>query len=165
MVWYFYQSQNKLQKKKGKIKQKKLENVTWRPGEVGPPQPSRPRGARGSSSPSRASKLLGGMPPSEPRTTRRRRVLPGLPVAFFSRLETPLFRPHPFPPPELPPPPPVFNFITTRERRRSPSQELVAIDVKESSQGVHRLRRPRLRHRAEGIDSRNSRAAVPFVVF
>src|SRR3954469_22922624 len=46
-----------------------------------PTQPSRPRGARGSSSPSRASKLLGGMPPSEPRTTRRRRVLPGLPVA------------------------------------------------------------------------------------
>src|SRR3954470_14766487 len=38
-----------------------------------PTQPSRPRGARGSSSPSRASKLLGGMPPSELRTTRRRR--------------------------------------------------------------------------------------------
>src|SRR3954465_15701480 len=30
------------------------------------------------------------------------------PHGLFSRLETPLFRPHPFPPPELPPPPPVF---------------------------------------------------------
>src|SRR3954471_23168281 len=117
-----------------------------------PTQPSRPRGVRGSSSPSRASKLLGGMPPSELRSTRRRREPPGFPVAFFSRLETPLFRPHPFPPPELPPPPPVFNFITIRERRRSPSQELVAIGVKESSQGVHRLRRPRLRLQAEGIE-------------
>src|SRR3954463_7367032 len=120
-----------------------------------PTQPSRPRGARGSSSPSRASKLLGGMPPSEPRTTRRRRVLPGLPVAFFSRLETPPSRPHPFPPPELPPPPPVFNFITIRERRRSPSPELVAIDVKESSQGVHRPRRRRLHRWVQAIEARS----------
>src|SRR3954471_25070781 len=36
------------------------------------------------------------------------------PRGLFSRLETPLFRPHPFPPPELPPPPPVFDFVTTR---------------------------------------------------
>src|ERR1041385_9230509 len=44
MVWYFYQSQNKLQKKKGKIKQTKLVNVTWRPGEAGPPSPAGPQG-------------------------------------------------------------------------------------------------------------------------
>jgi hypothetical protein len=128
-----------------------------------PTQPSRPRGVRGSSSPSRASKLLGGMPPSELRSTRRRRELPGLPVAFFSRLETPPFHPHPFPPPELPPPSPVFDFITNRKRRRSPSPELVANGVKESSQGVHRLRRSRLHHRVQAIEASSLEHVAIFI--
>src|SRR3954462_455836 len=128
-----------------------------------PTQPSRPRGVRGSSSPSRASKLLGGMPPSELRSTRRPPGLPGPPLAFFSRLETPPFHPHPFPPPELPPPSPVFDFITNRKRRRSPSPELVANGIKESSQGVHRLRRSRLHHRVQAIEASSLEHVAIFI--
>src|ERR1041385_8681141 len=99
MVWYFYQSQNKIQKKKGKIKQKiKGKKLTCRPGGAGPASPPGPPGAGGSSSTSRAPKLLGGMPPSQPGATRRRRRASRPPRALFSRLETPLFRPHRFPP-------------------------------------------------------------------
>src|ERR1041385_7025300 len=47
MVWYFYQSQNKLQKKKGKIKQKLKEKLTWRSGRSRPSQPTRPTRGRG----------------------------------------------------------------------------------------------------------------------
>src|SRR4051812_15582701 len=47
-----------------------------------PIQPTRPRGAAGSSSPPRASKLLGGMPPSQPWTPRRRREPSRPPRAF-----------------------------------------------------------------------------------
>src|SRR4051812_34821875 len=123
--WFgiFIRAKTNYRKQKGKIKQKNSEKLTCRSSEAGPPQPSRPRGARGSSSPSRASKLLGGMPPSKPGTTHRRRVLPGLPVASsraWRRRSSVCIH---SPPPELPPPPPVNDFVTTRERRRSPSKE------------------------------------------
>src|ERR1041385_178330 len=42
MVWYFYQSQNKIQKKKGKIKQRKKEKLTSRLGRGPPLQPAQP---------------------------------------------------------------------------------------------------------------------------
>src|SRR4051794_25955014 len=44
MIWYFYQSQNKITEKKGKIKQKRSRKLTWRLGEVGPPSPAGPQG-------------------------------------------------------------------------------------------------------------------------
>src|ERR1041385_6816244 len=77
---------------------RKIGNPYLSPRRGRPTQPSRPTGAAGSSSPPRASKLLGGMPPSQPWTTRRRRGPSRPPRASFSRLETPLARPDPFPP-------------------------------------------------------------------
>src|ERR1041385_1376234 len=87
-------------KRKERLNRKK-ENPYLSPRRGRPTQPSRPTGAAGSSSPPRASKLLGGMPPSQPWTTRRRRGPSRPPRASFSRLETPWSTPPPFPPPEL----------------------------------------------------------------
>src|ERR1041385_3903676 len=90
MVWYFYQSQNKLQKKKGKIKQKRIrKSLPVAQGGAGPASPPGPSGARGSSSPTRAPKLLGGMPPSQPGATRRRRRASSPPRGLFSHLDAP----------------------------------------------------------------------------
>src|ERR1041385_2804867 len=77
---------------------RKIGNPYLSPRRGRPTQPSRPTGAAGSSSPPRASKLLGGMPPSRPWTTRRRRGPSRPPRASFSRLETPWSTPPPFPP-------------------------------------------------------------------
>src|ERR1041385_6373632 len=51
MVWYFYHSQNKLQKKKGKIKQrKKGKGLPLAQAKPAHPSPAGPKWARGSSS-------------------------------------------------------------------------------------------------------------------
>src|ERR1041385_3971404 len=47
MVWYFYQSQNKIQKKKGKIKQKIKGKPYLSPRRSRPSQPTRPTRGRG----------------------------------------------------------------------------------------------------------------------
>src|ERR1041385_817726 len=86
--WFgiFIRAKTNMQKKKGKFKQKiKEENLPDAQGEGGPASPPGPPGARGSSSPPRAPKLLGGMPPSQPGATRRRRAPSRPPRAFFSR--------------------------------------------------------------------------------
>src|ERR1041385_2447029 len=113
MVWYFYQSQNKLQKKKGKIKQELEKSLPVAQGGAGPASPPGPPGARGSSSPPRAPKLLGGMPPSQPGATRRRRAPSRPPRALFSRPGD-VSQPPQFIPPLLV----VFHFLSRPIRRR-----------------------------------------------
>src|ERR1041385_7202014 len=102
MVWYFYQSQNKLQKKKGKIKQELEKSLPVAQGGAGPASPPGPPGARGSSSPPRAPKLLGGMPPSQPGATRRRRRASSPPRGLFSHLDAPGDAVSSFPPSPVP---------------------------------------------------------------
>src|ERR1041385_3565146 len=99
--WFgvFLSEPKQIQKKKGKIKQKRNQkNLTCRPGGVGPGSPPGPPGAGGSSSTSRAPKLLGGMPPSQPGTTRRRRRASRPPRALSSHLDAPGDSASSFPP-------------------------------------------------------------------
>src|ERR1041385_4339067 len=99
MVWYFYQSQNKIQKKKGKIKQKIKGKPYLSPRRSRPSQPTRPTRGRGvffhfprpQAAQWNATEPAGRPPRHQPAWSPCR--------GLFSRLETPLFRPHPFPPP------------------------------------------------------------------
>src|SRR3954469_14388711 len=80
-----------------------------------PTQPSRPRGVRGSSSPSHAPKLLGGMHAALHRRRRRAQATQLLPLATSSRLETPRRPPHPFHPPWTSSPSPLREFVDVRK--------------------------------------------------
>src|ERR1041385_7025299 len=109
MVWYFYQSQNKLQKKKGKIKQK-IKGKTYLALRAKPAQPAHPAHQG-------QGRLL--PRPAHPscsvechRASQGRHVvaeeLPGLPEPPSRTWTRPGARLLHSPPPELPPPPPVL---------------------------------------------------------
>src|SRR4051812_49610420 len=116
-----------------------------------PTQPSRPTGAGASSSPPRAPKLLGRMPPSQPGEPPRHLPawsLPGVLIAPWRRARVPRLH---SPPPELPPPPPVLISVATRELAGAPQRSRVAIDAEKPQERVQALHRRRLRRAAEGI--------------
>src|ERR1041385_5350839 len=100
MIWYFYQSQNRLQKrkkKKGKIKQKR-EKPYLAPRRNRPTQPSRPTRGRGVFflAPRTQAARWNATEPAG--ATRRRRGASRPPRASCSHLDAPWSTPPPFPP-------------------------------------------------------------------
>src|SRR3954471_5374922 len=138
MIWYFYQSQNKITEKKGKIKQKiKSRKLTSRQGR-GPAGPAHldppvvfPRQARW---------CVSAMP--RPPTCRATSCFPR---ATSPRLETPRSFPTPFPPPHRLPLPLSPVSSTPEENTGAPSSPHVAIDTEKPPELVHHLHRSRLR--------------------